>query len=242
MKDKMTGINKNIHKLKELWKNKQMRSILILGIYFIFFLLIIISLRTNHKIPNQVQENTSLFEFSTNKIKRNNYHYLYKVTLNNVTVTYEGDRYLEKEIFTKNDNMKIETFYNYHEKYLKNINQVWSKVENPYLFSRFKEITMIEKILKEANLESKTEYHNKSFQYVYRISTNNIVRMIDRKNIDIADIPNTITITTNQNHEVEKIELDLTSYLSYNTIKNQQLSISITYSKFGEIEEIEDPE
>ena len=157
MKDKITNIKKHIHQFKELWKNRQIRSIIVLGLYFLFILVNIISLRTNHKVSSQVQTKTSGFEFNTEKIKRNNYHYLYEVTLNDITTTYEGDRYLEKEVFTKKNHTNIESFYNYREKYFKNVNQVWSKIENPYLFPRFREITIIEELLKEASLESKTD-------------------------------------------------------------------------------------
>lgn len=243
MKEKIIKFKKNIHNFKELWKNPRIKSIIVLIFYFFFFFFIIMFLRTNNKTISSEHKKTSGFEFSVEKIKDNNYHYLYDVVFNTSKMIYEGNRYGTKELFTQNDTYKIDTFYNYNEKYLKNINQVWSKIENPYLFSDFKDIYIIEKILKESLQDSKTEYSDKSFLYTYKVSTNNIIRIIENINLDIEDIPNTIMVVTNSNQEVVKIQMDLSSYIHYKSksTEKQKLNISITYSQFGKIEPIEDP-
>lgn len=241
MKEKVSRIKNTIQYLKKIWKNPRARGGIVLGAYFLFFLFIIISLRSNPTNHHKGIGSTGSLEFSLEKIKQNNYHYLYSMNDNDSKVIYEGDRYHQKELFTKTDNYKIETFYNYNGTYLKNINNVWSKIENPYLFSQFREVQNIEEILRNAYNESKTEYSNKSKVYTYKITTNQIVKIIEKRNIDIADIPNTIILTTNSDWEVEKIEMDLSSYISYKDNKRGILKITMSYSKFGEIELIEDP-
>lgn len=241
MKEKVSRIKSAIHYLKKLWKNPRAKGSIILGAYFLFFLFVIVSLRSNTINNHKEIELMDDLGFSLEKIKQNNYHYLYNIDYNDSKVVYEGDRYYQKELFTKIDNQKIETFYNYDETYLKNINNVWSKTENPYYFYKLREIQNIEEILKNAYEESKTEYSNKSKVYTYKVTTNSIVKIIDKKNIDISDIPNTIILTTNSDQEVEKIEMDLSTYISYKNNKKDILKITITYSKFGEVELIEDP-
>lgn len=241
MKEKVSRIKSTIQYLKKIWKNPRARGGIVLSAYFLLFLFIIISLRSNPTDPYKGMESTSSLEFSLGKIKQNNYHYLYNIHDNDSEVIYEGDRYEQKELFTKTDNYKIETFYNYNGTYLKNINNVWSKTENPYLFSQFREVQNIEELLRNAYNESKTEYSNKSRVYTYKITTNSIVKIIDKKNIDIADIPNTIILTTDSNQEVEKIEMDLSSYNFYKNYKDEKLNIRMIYSNFGKVELIEDP-
>lgn len=241
MKEKVSKIKNAIRYIKKVWKNPRARGGIVLGAYFLFFLFIIISLRSSSTNNRTEIELTGNLEFSLEKIKQNNYHYLYNIRYNDSNVSYEGDRYDQKELFTKTNNQEIEIFYNYGGTYLKNINNVWSKIENPYLYSQFREIQNIEEILENAYNESKTEYSDKRMVYTYKITTNSIVKIIDKKNIDIADIPNTLILTTNSNQEVEKVEMDLSSYVSYKYYKNEGLKITIIYSKFGEIEPIEDP-
>lgn len=242
MKDKITSVKTGMLKIKEMWKNPRYRGIIMLGLYFIFFLFIIMGIRSgNTSTHNSSKNTTSALDYSLEKIKGNNYHYRYEVNWNDKKVVYEGDRYYHKELFTKNDGI-TEKFYHYNETYLKDVNNVWSKTENPYLFSDFKEISTVEEILKSASYDSKTEYSNQSMNYTYKVSTTTIEKVIEKKNIDIADTPNTISLTTNESKEVVKIEMDLTPYIYYKDNTNQQLKIILDYSKFGEIEEIKDPE
>lgn len=241
MKEKISRIKITIQNLKKIWKNPRAKGAIILGMYFLFFLFIIISLRSNPTNYNKEIQPISTLEFSLGNIKQENYHYLYNINYNNSQITYEGNRYAQKELFTKTENYQVENFYNFNGVFLKNINNVWSKIDNPYLFFQFREIENIEKLLKSAYNESKTEYSNKRRVYTYKITTNSIIKILDKKNIDISDIPNTIILTTDYNQQVEKIEIDLSSYMSYKNYKSEKLKITITYSKFGEIPFIEDP-
>ncbi|MDO5003688.1 MAG: hypothetical protein Q4E39_05645, partial [bacterium] len=64
---------------KDISGNPQKKAWVILGAYFIFFAIIIFSIRTNNsKNNNQVEYNNNL-PFSINKIISNNYDFKYTV-------------------------------------------------------------------------------------------------------------------------------------------------------------------
>ena len=132
---------------------------------------------------------------------------------------------------------------NYQEKYYKNINGVWSRTDNPYLYSEYLDFTNLEKILTSATYDSKTEYNNGSKLYTYDISTTTLVKIINKEDIDIADNPNKIIVTTNEDNEATKFEFYLTPYVNYKDNNSSSiLNISLEYSNFGKVEEIENPE
>lgn len=243
MNNKRPSIKNGTINIRKILKNPQYRGIIVLALYFVFFLIIIIGLRTtnsNSSSSNQ-QKNDSNFEYDLTIINSNNYYFSYEVDLNNNKIVYDGKKYADKEMFTKTSDSGVESFYNYNDNYFKNINNVWSKTENPYLFPDFRTYTVIEKLLTTATYESKTEFNNKSKIYNYQISTTSINKIVDKINIDIADNPNTILITTNEQNQVIRIEMNLNSYISYKNQSNNQLKLILNYSKFGEVEEIEDP-
>ena len=243
MNNKRPSIKNGAINIKKILKNPQYRGIIVLALYFVFFLIIIIGLRTtnsNSSSSNQ-QKTDSNFEYDLTIINSNNYYFSYEVDLNNNKIVYDGKKYADKEMFTKTSDSGVESFYNYNDNYFKNINNVWSKTENPYLFPGFRTYSVIEKLLTTATYESKTEFNNKSKIYNYQISTTSINKIVDKINIDIADNPNTILITTNEQNQVIRIEMNLNSYISYKNQSNNQLKLILNYSKFGEVEEIEDP-
>ncbi len=244
MKDKKETIINVFNQLKEIWKNPRGRSIIMLVLYFFFFLFIIIGLRNGHKVDNtEKKDTTSDLDYSIEKIKNSNYHYKYLVDYNNNLVLYEGDKNNNKELFTKKFNNLEENYYNYQEKYYKNINGVWSKTDNPYLYSEYLDFTNLEKILTSATYDSKTEYNNGSKLYTYDISTTTLVKIINKEDIDIADNPNKIIVTTNEDNEATKFEFYLTPYVNYKDNNSSSiLNISLEYSNFGKVEEIENPE
>ncbi len=237
-KDKIGNIKE---KFKDILNDPQKKAILMLVLMFIFFSLLVMGTRSAHNKNSKETTNHSDFEFSLNKINANNYHYTYDINLDSNIISYEGDRYSTKELFTKNSNGTIEQFYNYNEIYLKNINNVWSKTDNPYLFSDFKMINKIEQILKQSTYISYTEFKDNKKIYTYNISTTTLIKILELVNVDLDDLPNVITITTDKDNNVIQIDYDLSEYSKYKMISTTKATATIKYSKFGEIEEIEDP-
>ena len=111
-----------------------------------------------------------------------------------------------------------------------------------YHFNNITDDNNISKFLEKAYLVSKTEYESGNTSYNYEITTNTIDSIINNTNLDIADIPNKITLETNEEDEVVKITYDLTSYSTYLNNMPTTTTITVSYSNFGEIEDIEIPE
>ena len=111
-----------------------------------------------------------------------------------------------------------------------------------YHFNNITDDNNISKFLEKAYLVSKTEYESGNTSYNYDITTNTIDSIINNSNLDIADIPNKITLETNEEDEVVKITYDLTSYSTYINNMPTTTAITVSYSNFREIEDIEIPE
>ena len=111
-----------------------------------------------------------------------------------------------------------------------------------YHFNNITDDNNLSRILKRATLISKTEYETGNISYNYEITTNTIDEILNGTNIDIADVPNKITLETNEEDEVVKITYDLTSYSTYINNMPTTTTITVNYSNFGEIEDIEIPE
>ena len=77
--------------------------------------------------------------------------------------------------------------------------------------------------------------------YTYNISTTTLIKILELVNVDLDDLPNVITITTDKDNNVIQIDYDLSEYSKYKMISTTKATATIKYSKFGEIEEIEDP-
>ena len=59
--------------------------------------------------------------------------------------------------------------------------------------------------------------------------------------VDLDDPVNTIELTLNKGGEVVGISYDVSSYAKYRGLAMNQYQITLTYSNFGKIEEIENP-
>ncbi len=90
-------------------------------------------------------------------------------------------------------------------------------------------------------MDSTTNYETGDYEYKLFISTNSLNKIIFNTNTDYDEIPNNITLRTNSSNSVYKINYSLDSYCKLNNLCNNNLSLEISYDKFGEIEEIKNP-
>lgn len=230
--------------VKDIKNNPQKKGILFLGIYFIFFLLVIMSLRTSNTINQEKSKEkiSSNFEYSLKNIKNNNYSFKYTEVLDNNLVMYSGDQLFGNSRFNKTYNNIVEQYYDSNGIFLKKELNGWMKVNNPYIFKELRDIHKIEKILKRATFISKTEYKEQTKTYNYQISTTTLVDLIDNQKVDLDDNINTIVLTTNSENEVVKIEFNLTPYTNYKQLSTVLGTVQVEYTNFGKIEKIEEPQ
>ena len=244
MKEKEKQENKYIKFIKDLSKSKRGRAILFFIFYFIFFFVLISLIRSNYNTNRETTSNPTnnvSTEYKLDGIENGNYHFVREENINGVITSFTGDKSGNKTegIMTRDNN-----FYNYFiydNINLIKINDKFEVTSELYHFSNITDDNNISKILKRSYLVSKTEYENGFTAYNYEITTNTIDSIINNTNIDIADIPNKITIETNEEDEVVKITYDLTSYSIYINNVITTTAITVSYSNFGEIEDIEIP-
>ena len=235
--------NSYLEGLKNLSKSSRGKAILFFLFYFIFFFIIISFVRSNYAPnSNNTIDSTVRTEYKLDKIENSNYHFTREENINGVVTNFTGDKNDNKTegVMTVND-----LFVNYF--IYDNINLIkttdkYEVTSELYHFSNITDDNNIEKILERSTLISKTEYETGNISYNYEITTNTIDSIINNTNIDIADIPNKITLETNEEDEVIKVTYDLSSYATYiNGIPSTTI-ITINYSNFGEIEDLEIPE
>ena len=237
--------NKYIKFIKDLYKSKRGRAILFFVFYFIFFFCLISLIRTNYSSNNDIDtsnDNKVNTEYKLEGIETGNYHFTREENINGIITNFAGDKSDEKTegVMTSNN-----TFYNYF--IYDNINLIkttdkYEVTSELYHFNNITDDNNISRFLKRATLISKTEYETGNISYNYEITTNTIDEILNGTNIDIADVPNKITLETNEEDEVVKITYDLSSYATYINNTPSITTITINYSNFGEIKDIEIPE
>ncbi len=236
--------NQYIEFIKKMFKSKRGRALLFFIFYFIFFFVIISLIRSAYSQPNTIKKDTNNInaKYKLESIEKGNYHFIREEIINGVITNFTGDKENNKikGIMTSNN-----IFYNYF--IYDNINLIkttdkYEVTSDLYQFNNITDDKNIRTILNKSTLISKTEYETGNILYNYQITTNTLDGIINNTNIDIADIPNTITIETNEEDEVIKITYDLTSYATYINQNDTSVKISIDYSNFGNIQNITIPE
>lgn len=231
--------NKYIKLLKDMYKDPRGKAILFFVFYFFFFLILIIMIRANSSINSKTDEYNTIPNYSLTSIINGNYHYTYKVSLNDLEHTYEGDKLNSKEKFTYTYNNLSTNYYRNNDLFLKQVDSNWDKTENPYLLKEFLNIDMVKTILSSSSYISKTEYDSGRIVYHYNIATTTLLKLLENTNIDIDDIPNKIDITTTNTKEVDQINYNLDSYCKYIDNSLNTCNIEIKYSNFDEIISVE---
>ena len=236
--------NTYLEGIKNLSKSSRGKAILFFLFYVIFFIIIISMLRGSYNESPNYNDNESNINayYKLDGIENGNYHFTREENINGEITNFTGDKSDDKieGVMASNN-----TFYNYF--IYDNINLIkttdkYEVTSELYHFNNITDDNNISKFLEKAYLASKTEYESGNTSYNYEITTNTIDSIINNTNLDIADIPNKITLETNEEDEVVKITYDLTSYSTYINNMPPTTTITVSYSNFGEIGDLEIPE
>lgn len=226
--------------LKELWKNPRSRAIAFFAVYFVFFFLVAMMIRSGASQEPTSSSNSSLtanYQFTL--LNQNNYHYIYQITKDHEVITFEGDRSETKEEFLVRKGAEDKEYFNNDGIFLVH-DDLWKLASSPYIYEEFYRISQIEMLLKTATLLSKTEYQDQVTKYVYQLSTTSIVSLFEARDIDLMDDPNELALFV-RDGQVYQIEWDLSSYATYLEEEEKTLKMELSYSRFGEIGELEIP-
>jgi hypothetical protein len=227
--------------IKELNKTPRGKAILFFGFYLIFFIFIIIFVRVGSRNSTGSYEyekgnGTSNYNFDISGIANSNYKFTYTITVDGVASVYSGEKYEDTELITYNNN----NYYRNGDNYFIN-NTLWIKSDNPYIYSDFLEYDNISNLLVAASYESKTSYDSGKEIYNFLISTNTINQLLNNINSDFSEEPNRITISSDEDKNINEIIYYLDSYCTLNKLCNNSLKIDLVYDDFGNVEEIENP-
>lgn len=227
-----------LKKLREYWQIPRYRSLITLGLYFVFFGIIILyvsimdSLSRNSLTETKTQDSRILFSTMSN------YEYNYEIEASNQSETFSfsvsGIRYDDYDNFKINN----ESFY-----VLDNI---------VYSNDGTKDITDIIKIdllglrpsriyeaLRYSVDASKIEYQNGDVKVTYKVPVTKFniafLQEIDENNTDVVEIT-----TYEHNNEIYEVDLDIYNLMKLTDSNLEKCTAKITYSNINNIKNVEE--
>lgn len=247
--------NKKETIFNELNENPMLKQIVFFSFYLVFFVILIILLRTSYKSTtnkNITKQKTGYgYDYKLDRLLNYNYHFVYKENLNNIETIYEGDRLDNRINFVKSGTISTNYYQEQDKYYVKDNNLLtWSNIDNPLIFENFIEPTNIEKIVKKSKYISKTDYikmDRKEFNYeITNEELNSILnKSIEKENkieeTTTTNLTNTVTVTIEKNGTLESIKYDLTNYYKSTNQEVINYSLILNFSQYDQIKEITNP-
>lgn len=226
--------------IKKLKKTPKGRAVLFFCFYFLFFLVIAVVARIGPRYTTSLEDykGTGL---SDTALTAKNYKFDYTISIDGVNYNYSGVSDGTSQLFNYTGDGFSDAYYKNSLDYFKNNAGLWIKTENPYLYEDFLDYSKISEIFVDASYISRTEFESGEAIYNFQISTTSIVDRLDKLDIDIDDVANDIKFSTNSEGQINKIELNLSSYFKYKNICNNTFLITLNYSDFGNVSEIVSP-
>lgn len=216
--------------VNDVFNDSQKKAWVVLGAYFIFFIVIIFSIRSNQTKNDNLNQNNSNLPFSISKIKSNNYDFKYTVNFDDNIIIYQGKNYQSNSLFTVND---LDTYYKEGEVFFKKENEVFVNSDNPYKFSELRNIDIVEKILNQAKLDSHTIYEDSTKIYNYQITTDTLEKIFNNRDIDTDLAVNKITVYVDKLNQASKFTFDFSFYANYKGYILSKGIVEVEYSNFS---------
>lgn len=217
--------------IKELYTNRQYRSIIILIFYIILFSVLIIGLRTNKTAVNKNNDTDKVssvqgFEL----INKRNFNYKYTIKADNEIFIYEGMKYRNREYFVLIKDEESKEYYIVdNEIYIKSDNNKYMKTFNkPIILFDFLNIKTVQELVSRAVLIN--ENSNK-----YEITNQTLYDILDNDNIKVDDGDNTIELYY-RNSYITKINFDMSEYSKMLGDKYNNVNIELEYFDFDLVE------
>lgn len=201
--------NEYILFIKKLWNNKRYRSLLVLGLYFIFFFIIIIGLRSNYRSIEDTESNNTSFSFEMIKESYNNLRdYSYEIFVND-----------ESLINGKLEN-GINNFTYVNEQYTIINNTLYKSKNDDLKKVNIKDDEIVLSIIDKIML-------NNLVDYIYNLNQNGIINDNSFKldfeipsnyfGLEIEKIIN-VSILGESKNKIDKVIVDLSNYKNENYV------------------------
>lgn len=229
-------------KIQDNIKNPRVRALMFFCFYLIFFIILfaMIGNNSNETLEPVEKHETVNISYKFENINQKNYHFNYEIQENVNTIIYDGEKNLTKEKFTVTKDLEEKEYFNSDGIFLTKNNESWQLSDSPYLYSVFLDHKEINRMIKNSTFISKTEYSNQEVVYQYEISTTTLLDLIDDVDVDLMDEVNKINLYVKDN-EVYKMKLDVTPYFKYKDENINNLLITLEYTMFGEIKDLQTP-
>ena len=226
--------------VSEMRKSEKGRAILFFGFFFFFFLFLAIIARMD---PGEkpVYDSTYTPDVGIDQLLDNNFSYVYTIEADTKAYTVTGKINEGVEEFTYDDGTTSTKYYRNGENYLVYEKETWIKGTEPTNLFKFFNTKSLNKLIKKASYDSKTDYQSGRVNYKLLISTNTINKTLDKIDTDFDEEPNELTVIFNEKKDVEEVKLDLNSYGINNELVKKDLSIRMQYDDVGKVGVIENP-
>lgn len=235
MKEKSKKKEKKNFHIKELFLNKQYRSIIILVFYVVLFAILIIGLRQPKNMigPNQDRNVTSNVK-GYDLIHNNNFSYKYTVVMDEEKYTYEGKRYKNKDLVTITTKDESRDYYfdkdNY---YVKRENEYKKTLTKPtFVFDYFNTSAIGTVIARSVFQEDKNQYV---------VDNQTLYDVLSDEDDKVEKGDNFIKLEY-RNSYITKISFDVTNYANMLGERCSNATVVLEYfdfnliDDFGEIE------
>lgn len=219
-------IKNSFHILKELWKNRKTRALIMLSGYCILFTIVILVAQSQTPIETAPKNNYP---------KMNNYAYSVTVLKNKQPIiTKQGKKYNTKEQFTLNN----QEFYIQDKMIYQIINNqmhVYRYQEEIEELLSFLEPNNIEKLIQKGTEIYTKNYHNGITEKNYTLLVDHFIQIWKNETIEsVSNVEIEIT-TTIENENLIKVELDLTNYFNQSQYEPKYDTITIEYQNINQI-------
>lgn len=211
------------NKFKEIWKNKRYHALIILLIYFIFFTVVLTSIRPNSN------NNTNILKTNLEKYEiMDKYKYEVNITVDNDNYYMIGYKdKLENKISIDDDIYDIKDNLYYDDS-----NNVFDFKSTYNINITDFEPGKIIKYINASNLDSETNYKSGILKKSYLIKTMDFLSIYDSNIEEINPIDGDIIIETYEEDYINKVVIDLSSYMKIKNINKYVLEINYNFSEW----------
>ena len=214
--------------LSSLFTEKKYRARLILGVYLVFFIVLISISRSsvsNNKESNAKKDILPGFSF----LSMNNYEFEYILHLNGEEYILLGKRFNDKLSFTvSNKDEKKEYLVSGNTVKMKE-NEMYVNTKLPYYYINYFDNDVIQNIIRDSEKITDTEYE------ITNLKLSKYIDSSFKYNNKEKDLKNSVDLTF-KNGNVVGIDFDLVNLFS-DVDELNELKISLNYKNFGLIDD-----